>query len=315
MKPELSIIIPVYNEENNLQELFERISRVMQHEQTEYEVIFIDDGSTDGSLEIIKKIQAGDNHCRYFSFSRNFGHEAASSCGFHMCKGSAAVLMDADLQDPPEMIPAMLEQWRNGFSIVHVRRKKRAGEKPATRLTSYLFYRVLNYFSEIEIPKDVGDFHLIDRKVIAHFNAMGERNRFVRGIIPWIGFKQTVIDYDRAARAHGKTKYNFIRRLLLSFDAITGFSLAPLRLCIMIGFVVTVFSLIMSAIIIVQKIFLDLNIPGYALLTSGLFLLAGIQLTFLGVIGEYIGKIFTEVRSRPLYIIDERSDAASGKDD
>lgn len=310
--PLLSVIIPVYDEEENIAYLYQKLIEILQKTGITFEIIFVDDGSKDSSLSIIKGLSDKDNRVRYASFSRNFGHEAASTCGFKMAKGKAAVLIDADMQDPPELIPDMLSKWQQGYDVVYARRSSRKGESFLKKFTSHLFYRIMNRYSNTQMPVDVGDFRLVDRKVIDVFNRLSERNRFVRGLFAWVGYKQTAIEYDRMPRNAGRTKYNWGRLLILSMDAFFSFSLVPLRLCIIFGIGTILFSFINVGIIVYQRLFLDLNIPGYALLTAGMFLLGGVQLIFLGVIGEYIGKIYTEVQERPLYIIKLSSDEIIG---
>lgn len=309
---DVSVVVPVYNEEDNLPTLYEALVRTLEGAGLTFEVIFVDDGSKDRSLEVIRDLSTMDRRVRYASFSRNFGHEAASSCGFRMARGRTSVLMDADMQDPPALIPEMYAKWKEGFEVVYARRISREGESLLKRFTSFLFYRIINYFSDTRIPVDVGDFRLADRKVVEAFNALPERSRFVRGLFHWVGYSQAPIDYRRAPRKAGKTKYKWLRLLLLSIDAIFGFSLAPLRLCILLGLSIVAGSFLIALVIVFQRLFLNLQIPGYALLATGMFLLGGVQLTFLGVIGEYVGKIFTEVQARPLYIVKESTDRAEG---
>lgn len=306
--PEISVIIPLYNEQDNIKPLYAEICNVLNNAGIPFEMIFVDDGSTDNSLSIIKDLSKRDSRIRFASFSRNFGHEAASSCGFSMVKGKTAVLIDADMQDPPSLIPEMYKKWKEGFEVVYAKRLSRQGETFFKKFTSHIFYKIMNRFSKLKIPIDVGDFRLVDRTVVNAFNRLTERNRFVRGLFTWVGYKQTAIEYGRLPRIRGKTKYNWVRLFLLSIDAFSSFSLIPLRLCIIFGIGTIIFSFINAGSIIIQRIFLNLEIPGYALLTAGMFLLGGIQLMFLGVIGEYIGKIYTEVQGRPLYIIRESSD-------
>jgi polyisoprenyl-phosphate glycosyltransferase len=304
----LSVVVPVYNEEDNLQALYQQLKAILDKEKIIFELIFVDDGSDDRSLEIIKDLSRDDARVRYASFSRNFGHEAASTCGFRMVRGKAAVLIDADLQDPPEIILKMFSKWQEGYEVVYARRSSREGESFFKKFTSRLFYRVINLFSDTKIPVDVGDFRLVDRKAVDAFNCLTERSRFVRGLFSWVGYKQTVVEYERLARRGGVTKYNWLKLLLLSMDAIFGFSLVPLRLCTLFGLATIIFSFFIACIIILQRLFLGLEIRGYALLTTGIFFLGGVQLSFLGVIGEYIGKIFREVQARPLYVVKENSD-------
>ncbi len=303
MQPELSIILPVFNEEACLRETYKRVTGVLKRLDIGYELIFVNDGSTDRSLDIISELSAGDKRVRYYSFSRNFGHEAATSCGFEHSRGQAAILLDADLQDPPELIPEMVERWKEGFEVVAGRRQSRDGETLLKRLTSFLFYRAMNLFSEVQLPHDVGDFRLVDRKVIDQFNQMSEKNRFVRGLFPWIGFRHYYLDYQREPRVGGQSKYNYLKLIMLSLDALSSFSLAPLRIAILMGFTVTFFSMIAVAVILFQKLAFGIQIPGYAFLASGVFFFGGVQVFFLGVVGEYVGKIYKEVQGRPLYIV------------
>lgn len=310
MTYEVSIIIPAFNEEENIDPVFTRVRNTMENAGISFEVIFVDDGSTDMTLDIIKKLASKYTNIRYTSFSRNFGHEAASSCGFKMVDGKAAVLIDADMQDPPEVIPELYNKWTEGYEVVYGRRIHRREETVLKRTTSFLFYRVLRFFAKVPIPKDVGDFRLVDKKVVDLFNALPERNRFVRGMFAWIGFKQTAVDYERAPRRHGETKYNYLKLGLLSVDALVSFSLAPLRICIAFGLIIVMMSFLVTFIIVLQRLMWDLNIPGYALMTAGMFFLGGVQLIFLGVIGEYVGKIYRQVQGRPLYVVGESSDGA-----
>ena len=314
--PDISIVIPVYNEAENIPDLYREISDTLNDAIISYEIIFVDDGSRDNSLEIIKALSIQDLRVRYTTFSRNFGHEAASTSGFRMVRGKTAVLMDADMQDPAEIIPKMFLKWQEGYEVVHARRLSRDGESFSKKLTSFIFYRFMNIFCDTRIPVDVGDFRLVDRKVVDAFNRLTEHSRFVRGLFSWVGYNQTIIEYQRLPRKRGNTKYNWLRLLLLSMDALFGFSLVPLRLCMLFGIATIVFSFIVAASIVIQRLFLGLAIPGYALLTTGMFMLGGVQLTFLGVLGEYIGKIFKEVQGRPLYIVKESSDDTQNiKDD
>ena len=303
MNPDISVIVPVFNEEPCLQETYEALTAELSKLDLVYELIFVNDGSTDRSEEIISELKQRDERVMLFSFSRNFGHEAASSCGFAHCRGRAAILIDADLQDPPELIAEMVKKWKEGYEIVAGRRKTREGETLVKKVTSYVFYRVMNLFSEVSLPRDVGDFRLVDRKVIDNFNNMTEKNRFVRGLFPWLGFNQYFLEYDRKPRAGGRSKYNYFRLLFLSFDAISSFSLAPLRMAVLMGFLVTIFSAIAVFHIVFQKLVFGIDIPGYAFLTTGVFFLGGVQVFFLGVIGEYVGKIYKEAQGRPLYIL------------
>lgn len=306
--PLLSVVVPAFNEEASLPALVERLAAVLDGEGIRWELVVVDDGSTDSTLALLKQLAARDARVRYASFSRNFGHEAATSCGFALARGDAAVLMDADLQDPPELIPRMLERWREGCDVVAARRRARHGESAFKRASARAFYRLMSWMSEVDIPLDVGDFRLVDRQVIDAFNRFTERNRFVRGLFSWVGFRRGFIDYDRPARHGGETKYGARKLLLLSLDALFSYSLMPLRLISLFGLAVTGLSTLLILVIAAQKLLGILQIEGYALLAIGMFFLGGSILSFLGVMGEYLGKTFQEVQGRPLYLVRESSD-------
>lgn len=301
----LSIVVPLLNEEANLRRLYERVSEVFGRLEVDGQLIFVDDGSTDGSARIISELARKDPRVTGLRFSRNFGHEAASTAGLDMADGDAIVLMDADLQDPPELIERMVPMWREGHQIVYARRSRREGETAYKRFTSWLFYRIMNMLSDVDIPADVGDFRLVDRKVLEAVKKCREHDRFMRGLIAWTGFNSTELVYDRPERAGGQTKYNTLKLLLLSLDAAVGFSVLPLRVATAIGFVVMFASLGMVGVLVGQKLLRQLDIPGYALLTAGLFFLGGVQMLLLGILGEYIGRIYRQIQARPLYVVQE----------
>ena len=303
----LSIVIPLLNEEANLALLHERLCAVMDKLGCQRQIIFVDDGSTDQSARIIGDLAGKDSTVTGIEFSRNFGHEAASTAGLDHADGDAVVLMDADLQDPPELIEQLVARWREGFDVVYAIRRDREGESLFKRCTAWAFYRILNLMSEVEIPRDTGDYRLMDRRVVAGLKQCRERARFIRGLVAWTGFKTSAVEYDRPSRHGGQTKYNPLKLLLLSLDAAVGYSILPLRLATALGFTVTLVSLVLACIIIVQKLFMEIQIQGYALLASGLFFLGGVQMLLLGVLGEYIGRIYRESQARPLYIIRKRS--------
>ena len=301
----LSVVIPLLNERENLQPLHARLSQVFARLAIEGQIVLVDDGSTDGSAEIIGELAASDPRVVGVRFSRNFGHEAASTAGLDMAGGDAIVLMDGDLQDPPEVIEQMVALWRNGNDIVYARRATRKGESAFKRCTSWAFYRILRRVSDVDIPQDVGDFRLIDRKVLDAVKRCREHDRFIRGLIAWTGFKSTAVEYDRPERAAGATKYNTLKLLWLSIDAAVGFSILPLRFASALGFLVTLGSLILVFILVGQKLLQKLDIPGYALQTAGLFFLGGVQMLLLGILGEYIGRIYRQIQGRPLYVVKE----------
>jgi dolichol-phosphate mannosyltransferase len=308
----LSVVIPLLNEEGNLRELHARLTAVLEGLATSHQVIFVDDGSTDSSPQVLRELAAADTRVTALRLSRNFGHEAASTAGLDFAEGDAVVLMDADLQDPPEVIAEMAARWREGFEIVYARRRQREGETLFKRATSWAFYRLLNVISDVPIPMDTGDFRLVDAKVIRALRECRERDRFVRGLVAWTGFRAAEVLYDRPARKAGRTKYNPIKLLILSLDAAVGFSTKPLRLASMLGFVVMIFSLVQTASIITQKLVWGIPIQGYALQTSGLFFLGGVQMLLLGIIGEYLGRVYRQTQGRPLYVVSEKIGTGGG---
>lgn len=311
----LSVVIPLLNEEANLRALHERLSKVVAELACDAQIVFVDDGSTDSSAQVIAELAGKDPRVVGVRFSRNFGHEAGSTAGLDMADGDAIVLMDADLQDPPELIPKMVEAWRAGNDIVYARRKAREGETAYKKVTSWLFYRILQFLSDVQIPRDVGDFRLIDRSVLEAVRRCREQDRFMRGLIAWTGFRSVAVEYDRPERAGGETKYNTLKLLWLSLDAAVGFSILPLRMATAVGFTVMAGSLVMVAILVAQKLLRELDIPGYALQTAGLFFLGGVQMLMLGILGEYIGRIYRQSQGRPLYVVREviRGEGVAGE--
>lgn len=306
--PELSIVIPVHNEEGCLRELHTRLTAVAPRLVDLYEIVLVNDGSRDGSLGVLRALHSEDPlHVRVIDLSRNFGHEAASSAGLRAARGRAVVLMDADLQDPPEVIEELLARWREGYDMVYAQRATRAAEPWLKRITSFLFYRVLRWLAGIDLPNDTGDFRLMDRRVVDAFNACGERNRYVRGLVWWTGFKRTGVQFHRDARYAGETKYNYGRLTRLAVDSIVAFSIVPLRLATFIGAVVGVLSFGYLIAVLYQRLRGETP-PGYALQTAGMLLLGSVQILLLGIIGEYIGRIYQEVQARPLFYAREELD-------
>lgn len=301
----LSVVVPVYDEEGCLTALHDRLSRTLGRLVPQYEILFVNDGSRDGSLRVMRELRDADPRVGFVSFTRNFGHEAALTCGLLSAKGEAVVIIDADLQDPPEVIADLVERWREGYDIVYAQRSSRAGERFVTKFTSHLFYRVYSRLAKIEMPVDTGDFRLMDRTVVDAFAALEEKNRYVRGMISWTGYRQTGVRYDREERHWGATKYRFFSRLSLAFDAICAISTLPLRLITLVGFLCTVLSVFVVTSVVFQKLFFGLPLRGYALLATGLYFFGGVQLFFLGIIGEYVGRIYRETQKRPLYIVGE----------
>ena len=308
----ISVVIPVFNEEGNLEALHQRLAALETGGGDRYEFLFVDDGSRDSSREIIRRLAAADPRVRYLFFSRNFGHEQATTAGLDQVRGDAAVLIDSDLQDPPELIPEMVRKWREGNQVVYAQRRARKGESIFKRATSWFFYRVVRAMSDCDIPQDTGDFRLMDRRVVAAFRRCRERNRFVRGLVAWTGFRQVGVPYDRDERLSGRTKYGVIKLMRLAFDAILGFSTLPLRLGLILGLLVSAVAFVEMCRVLYQKFFTGLAIPGYALQTAAILLLGGVQLVVIGLVGSYVGRIYRQGQSRPLYIVAEESeDAAS----
>ena len=295
------------------EEVGQRLSQVIVRIGCDAQIILVDDGSRDRSAEVIRELASSDPRVMGIRFSRNFGHEAASTAGFDLADGDAVVLMDADLQDPPEMLETMVQFWRDGNQIVYARRAHRQGESLFKRSTSWLFYRILQWLSDVDIPRDVGDFRLVDRKVVDAVRRCREQDRFMRGLVAWTGFSSVAVEYDRPERAGGVTKYNPLKLLWLSLDAAVGFSVLPLRFASALGFTVTCASLLMVVILVLQKMFRQIDLPGYALQTAGLFFLGGVQMLLLGILGEYIGRIYRQVQGRPIYVVREVISSAAAK--
>lgn len=303
----LSIVIPVFNEEAVIAATHARVIAVMENIAEPFEIIYIDDGSLDGTADIIAGWADADDRIKLISFSRNFGHQTAITCGMDHAAGDAIVVIDADLQDPPEVIPRMVAKWREGFEVVYGKRSARNGETVLKKMSARAFYRFLHRMSDVEIPTDVGDFRLIDRKVRDILQNIPEHNRYVRGLIAWLGFRQTDVAFERQPRAAGETKYPLRKMLKLAGDGITSFSYKPLRIATTIGISLSVFSFLFFIFIFVSRLFnLQVMEPGFASLMCVMLFFFGIVLIMLGIIGEYIGRIFEEVKGRPLYIIDKK---------
>jgi dolichol-phosphate mannosyltransferase len=301
------VVVPCYNEEEALPATHQTLTRVLQSlNAVDFELIYIDDGSSDRSLPILETIQSRDQRVRVISFTRNFGHQIAVTAGLEHAAGDAAVIIDADLQDPPEVIEEMLELWRGGAQVVYGVRRKREGETLFKIWTAKWFYRVISRFSNIKIPLDTGDFRLIDRKVVDAITAMPERDRFTRGMVSWVGFKQVPLAYTRQARHRGQTKYPFGKMVRFAADGLLSFSMTPLRLAIWMGFATAGLALIGIVYAFFIRLLTDSWVQGWAMLFIAMLFLGGVQLVFLGILGEYIGRIFGEVKQRPLYLVQKR---------
>ncbi|MNR80340.1 hypothetical protein D3C72_110620 [compost metagenome] len=304
--PCLSIIVPVYNEEAVLDELHRRLTTVVRDLETTYEILYVNDGSRDRSMDLLEGMARQDPHVRVIQFARNFGHQVAITAGMDHAQGEAVVVIDADLQDPPELIGPMLAKWREGYDVVYAVRERRDGDSYFKRTTAALFYRVLKRITHVDIPLDTGDFRLMSRRAIEAMKLFNERNRFVRGLVSWIGFKQTGITFVRAERFAGETKYPLKKMLRFAMDGIVTFSFVPLQMATYLGFLVSGLSFLGILWVIYMRIFTQETIVGWASLMAIALFLGGVQLITLGVIGEYIGRIYDEVKHRPLYLIQER---------
>jgi len=299
-----SLVIPVYDEEEVLPRLFERLDELLDRLDAPAEVVLVDDGSADRSFEIISKRCSSDPRFRGVRLSRNFGHQPAITAGMRTARGEAVIVMDADLQDPPEVVLEMIDAWKDGYAVVSGRRLHREGETAVKRASAHLFYRLLDRLSETDIPVDVGDFRLLDRRALDALLAMPERNRYVRGMVAWLGFPQTTVDFVRPERQLGETKYPLRKMVRLALDGVVGFSTTPLRLISKLGLIVSVVSFIAGFGSIIAY-FLGATVPGWTSMVVVVFFMGGVQLVVLGVVGEYVGRIYDEVRGRPLYLVSE----------
>jgi glycosyltransferase involved in cell wall biosynthesis len=308
MNPKFSIIAPIYNESGCIDELHRRITEVMKSTRESWELVLVDDGSMDGSTEMIRELAKKDSNVRPVIFSRNFGHQIAVTAGLDYSRGDAAVIIDADLQDPPEVINDLIAKWKEGYQVVYAVRSEREGETWFKRTSASVFYRLIYRITDIKIPLDTGDFRLIDRKVIEVMKKMGERHRFLRGMAAWVGFKQIGVKYKRAARYAGATKYPFRKMIKLALNAITSFSYFPLQLAMYLGFFAAGVSILAIPVVMIMRFTGNSAFFGQATTLVAVLFLGGVQLICLGILGEYIGRIYDEVKGRPLYIVNESPD-------
>lgn len=301
----ISLVIPAFNEEPNLLHLYRRIVAVWDALEQDCEIIFVDDGSSDGTERLLMNLHHEDGRVKVIALSRNFGQSAALTAGIEAARGDALVILDADGQDPPEAIPAMIAKWREGFEIVGGHRVRRSGQPLHKRIPAYLFYRVMNALVGWELPPDTGEFRLIDRKVAEVFKACPQRHRLVRTLTSWAGFRQTTIDYEHGARHAGRSKYSFFSSLRLAITSITAFSLMPLRAAVAAGCVIVAVSLAASAVVAIRGL-QGQTMPWLTLSIAGLWLLGGVQCVFLGLLGEYVGRTYMETQHRPIYVVRDR---------
>jgi len=302
--PELSIVVPIYNEAESLVTLLARLQAVLATlpGSPTYEIVAVDDGSRDESLARLRALREQEPGLVIVALSRNFGHQIAATAGLDAARGAAVILIDADLQDPPELIPTMVARWREGYDVVYAVRHSRPGESLFKLLTARLFYRVIRRMTNVEIPLDTGDFRLMSRRVVTALGQIRERHRFLRGLVSWVGYRQIGVRYDRAPRYAGRSKYPLSRMLRFAFDGLTSFSEIPLRIATYFGFVTSGFAFCYAVVVIVLKL-LQYNLPGYTSMMVTVLFLGGVQLIGIGILGEYVGRIYDEIKGRPLYLV------------
>ncbi len=301
-----SVVIPIYNEEDNIPVLSKKLVDVFKNIEGSYEIIFIDDGSSDSSWEMLSKIHATNPHVKALKLSRNFGHQTAISAGIDHAQGEAVITMDGDLQDPPELIPKLIEKWKEGYKVVYAVRKARKGETVIKKGVAWVFYRFLRAISEVEIPMDTGDYRLMDKNITGRLRDLKEQYRFIRGLTSWMGFRQTGVEFIREPRYKGEIKYSFWKLMKLALNGIISFSIKPLQVASFVGFTTSIFAFLYLIWAIISRFVLNKVVPGWTSTIVIVLFLGGVQLITLGIIGEYIGRIYGEVKDRPLYIIEEK---------
>ena len=302
---ELSVLVPMYNEELNLDHLFERLVSVLERLNMKYEIVCVNDGSKDNTLNYLIEHHRRNPSIKVIGLSRNFGKEIALTAAIDYAKGAAVVPIDADLQDPPELIEQLIAKWREGYDVVYATRRSRQGESWIKRFTAKAFYKTIAQMSPVSIPSNTGDFRLLDRRVVDALKQMPERNRFMKGLFAWVGFKQTSVLYDRPQRYKGATKWNYWRLWNFAIDGITSFSFLPLKVWSYIGLVLSLLSFLYASFLIIRTLLLGIDVPGYASLMVAVLFLGGVQLLTLGILGEYLGRVYEEVKGRPLYLVRE----------
>ena len=302
--PEISVALPVFNEADNLDELKDRLVKALDAAGRSWEIVFVDDGSRDSSFEKMSAFARTDRRIRALRFSRNFGHQMALTAGVDAARGRIVAVMDADLQDPPELLAEMLRKIDEGYEVVYAQRTKREGESAFKLWTAHVFYRLLERWTNVDIPVDVGDFRLMGPRAVAAFRRMRERHRFIRGMTAWVGFRQVGVPYERPPRTRGETKFPLRKMLRFALDGLTSFSHVPLQLATWLGFLVSAFAFLYILVVLVLWL-LKINVPGWTTLMVFVLLLGGVQLMVIGVLGEYLGRIYDEVKGRPLYLVAE----------
>lgn len=314
--PRISVVAPVFNEEETLPEFYRRVQAVMDGLGEPWELVLVDDGSSDGSFRIAQELHKQDPHVRVVRFARNFGHQIAITAGLDYARGDAVVTIDSDLQDPPEVIPDLIARWQEGYHVVYGVRSEREGESWFKLFTARLFYRLIAALTDVRIPVEAGDFRLLDRKVVEDMRRLREHRRFIRGMTSWVGYRQIGVPYHRHARFAGQTKYPFRKMFRLALDAITGFSDVPLRLAWTFGAVLLVLGVVLGLVLLGLRLAGQVPLAGQGLMLTVALILSGAQLLFLGIIGEYLARIYDEVRNRPLYTVMEvleRSEKGSAR--
>lgn len=304
--PLLSFVVPVFNEQDAVAAFLQALAPVMAQLPVRCELVFVNDGSRDATLERLLALAAADERVRVVDLSRNFGKEAALTAGLDHAAGEAVVVMDVDLQDPPELVPTMVERWLAGYDVVLGKRVRRANDTPMKRASAGAFYRTYNRVSTVSIPENVGDFRLMDRRVVQALAALPERIRFMKGLFAWVGFPSTEVEYERPPRERGETKFNYWKLWNFALDGVTSFSTMPLRVWTYVGVAIALFAFAYAAVIVAKTLFLGTDVPGYASTLTSVLFLGGIQLIGLGVIGEYLGRVYVEVKQRPVYLVNRR---------
>ncbi len=303
--PLISVIVPAYNEQEVLHEFHQRLAAVLSELPLEHEILYVNDGSSDSTVEIIQQLHEADPHVTLLDLSRNFGKEVAMSAGLQHTQGDVVVIIDADLQDPPELIPQLVDEWRAGWDVVYAKRTTRDGESALKKLTAHLFYRIMQRVGEVRMPKDTGDFRLLSRRAVNALNSFPERNRFMKGMFAWIGFKQKAVHYQRDPRFAGVSKWNYWRLWNFAIEGITSYTTAPLKMASYIGGLSALTAFIYGGYMLVDTLIHGNPVPGYPSLIVIILFLGGFQLITIGMLGEYIGRIFTESKNRPLYLVNQ----------
>ena len=301
----ISIVVPVFNEEHVLPEFHQAISDVIATQPFDFEIVYVNDGSTDSTLKRINALREKDDGITLLDLSRNFGKEIALSAGLHKAAGDAVIIIDADLQDPPELIPELIGEWQNGYDVVYAQRTQRKGESIVKRTTAHFFYRIIQRVNKVEIPEDTGDFRILSRRAVNALNSFGEQHRLMKGLFAWIGYRQKAVHYQRDPRHAGKSKWNYRRLWTLALDGITSFTIAPLKISTYLGLLTASGAFAYGIYMVVDTLLHGNPVPGYPSLIVIILMLGGVQLVAIGILGEYLGRVFNETKRRPLYFVNE----------